>query len=507
MVSKLKKSKHGRPLKGKYTVAKQPGAQYTVCSKCGETFEQIWRPKMKSYTSFNTCGKCRAEKARMTKQNTSIADMPYKPHPAQAKIHASKARFKVIRAGSRFGKDRCAVNEMVWKLCEMLNEERDETMIPPVHAWIVGPDYELVDAVWKEFVRTFPQKWWLGDPLKEERTLYTINGGVVTAKSAYQPEKLVGVGLDFVLITEAARISHLDEVWSNLEMRLNSPGRGPNGTGGLAIIDSTPVGRGFFYTMCKWGTKGDASYNPRFEQFHFTSYDNPHIDHEELDDMKKRWSDRRYRQEIKAEFVDDSASVFPNAEQCAEGSPTDCSKRELRESHETYTIGYDPARSLDFAGVCVRNSQGRVVYITRWSGKPWTQQMDEIAELAQYYNYAHVIMDRTGLGEVLPEALYQRGVDVDPIYINNTEKEQMVNNLAFLIEQQKITYPYYEPLIYELKDYEYTVTKTGNIRYSASTSRRHDDLVTAMMLAFKNYNALTFDLPYLGLIESVPRLG
>ena len=85
---------------------------------------------MKSYTSFNTCGKCRAEKARMTKQNTSIADMPYKPHPAQAKIHASKARFKVIRAGSRFGKDRCAVNEMVWKLCEMLNEERDETMIP-----------------------------------------------------------------------------------------------------------------------------------------------------------------------------------------------------------------------------------------------------------------------------------------------------------------------------------------------------------------------------------------
>lgn len=462
---------------------------------------------MKSYTSFNTCGKCRAEKARMTKQNTSIADMPYKPHPAQAKIHASKARFKVIRAGSRFGKDRCAVNEMVWKLCEMLNEERDETMIPPVHAWIVGPDYELVDAVWKEFVRTFPQKWWLGDPLKEERTLYTINGGVVTAKSAYQPEKLVGVGLDFVLITEAARISHLDEVWSNLEMRLNSPGRGPNGTGGLAIIDSTPVGRGFFYTMCKWGTKGDASYNPRFEQFHFTSYDNPHIDHEELDDMKKRWSDRRYRQEIKAEFVDDSASVFPNAEQCAEGSPTDCSKRELRESHETYSIGYDPARSLDFAGVCVRNSQGRVVYITRWSGKPWTQQMDEIAELAQYYNYAHVIMDRTGLGEVLPEALYQRGVDVDPIYINNTEKEQMVNNLAFLIEQQKITYPYYEPLIYELKDYEYTVTKTGNIRYSASTSRRHDDLVTAMMLAFKNYNALTFDLPYLGLIESVPRLG
>ena len=105
---------------------------------------------------------------------------------------------------------------------------------------------------------------------------------------------------------------------------------------------------------------------------------------------------------------------------------------------------------------------------------------------------------------MLPEALQQRGVDVEPLYVSNLIKEQMASNLAFLIEQEKISYPYYEPLIFELKDYEYTITKTGNIRYSASTSRRQDDLVDAMMLAFKDYDSMELDLPFLGLIQNVP---
>jgi len=496
--------KKGKLLKGEYNAAKQPGEKYAVCANCGETFKQVWRPKLKNYTSFKTCGRCRAMKARQAQTNTSVADMSYKPHPAQAEIHKSDARFKVIRAGARFGKDRCAINEMVWKLCEMLSEERHESIIPPVHAWIIGPTYRILDPVWKEFLETFPRKWWMGDPSKEERTLHTVNGGVVTARSAHQPEDLVGVGLDFCLITEAARIPHLEEVWSNIEMRLNSPGRGPGGTGGLAIINSTPVGKGFFYRMCRWGTKGDAEYNERFEHFHYSSYENPYLDHKELDDIRRRHSDRRFKQEVMAEFIDDASAVFPYPERCAVGSPVEHVPMGEREPHEIYTIGYDPAKSLNLAGVCVRDSHGRVVYITRWSDKSWTKQMDDITKLARYYNNAQVVMDRTGIGEVLPEALQQRGVDVEPLYVSNLIKEQMVSNLAFLIEQEKISYPYYEPLIFELKDYEYTITKTGNIRYSASTSRRQDDLVDAMMLAFKDYDSMELDLPFLGLIQNVP---
>ncbi len=495
MASKSSKGKE-KKLEGHYSPIKQPNARFAVCKNCGATFEQVWRPKLQNYTSFDTCPKCRMNKGREIQRNTSKVLMPYSPHPAQLIIHQSKARFKILRCGSRFGKDRCSINEMIVKLAEMLSEERPEELIPPVYAWIVGPTYKIVDPVWNEFVQSFPKKW-VVNVLKEERTMYTVNGGVIEARSADQPEHLVGVGLDFVLITEAARIPNLEEVWANLEMRLNSPMRGPEGKGGLAIINSTPVGKGFFYKMCRWGTKGDSLHNPQFEQFHFTSYDNPYIDHEFLDDCKARWPERRFKQEILAEFVDDAASVFTNPEDCAtyKGGPTP-------EAGEIYVIGYDPARTIDFAGVAVRNSKGECVHITRWTGKSWTQQADDIAELSKYYNYAKVVIDRTGLGEALPEALIQRGVEVEAIYMSNQEKEKMVNNLAFLIEQKAISYPYYEPLINELKDYEYVVTKAGNIRYSAS-GKHHDDLVTAMMLAYKDFNLVDSTPIYMGLLESL----
>jgi len=114
-----------------------------------------------------------------------------------------------------------------------------------------------------------------------------------------------------------------------------------------------------------------------------------------------------------------------------------------------------------------------------------------------------VIIDRTGIGDALPEALMQRGIDVEPVFINNPEKERMVNHLSMLIEQKLISYPNFPALIAELKDYRYTFTKAGNIQFSASSSRRHDDLVTALALTYKNYNIPDLAIPFVGLFDSV----
>ena len=62
------------------------------------------------------------------------------------------------------------------------------------------------------------------DISKTTQTIETINGGIIEVHSAYDPESLVAVGLDLVTITEAARIADMEDVWSNIEARLNSPG-------------------------------------------------------------------------------------------------------------------------------------------------------------------------------------------------------------------------------------------------------------------------------------------
>lgn len=474
----------------------------SVCEQCGEAFNQVWVPERKCFTKFKTCGKCRLSKLGKTTKGTthvSKATITYEPHEKQKLIHESNARFKLICAGSRWGKDRCSVMEFIQKFSSMLSEDRGPELVPTVHAWIIAPVYKMSRQVWMELKAYFPREWII-QKWESDQMIETLGGGLIEVRSADDPDMLVGVGLDLVWITEAARIPRLDEVWTNLETRLMSPGRGPGGKGGVAIINSTPRGRTFYHTMFRWGQKGDPLYDENWESWQFSSWTNPYLtrkDKKYLDSIKKRYPERIYRQEIMAEFISDANAVFSNVDDCATFNGTS-----EPEPGEQYVIGYDPARSVDFSGVAVRNSKGECVYVQQWTGVPWTRQMDEIAILSRRYNHAPVVMDRTGLGEALPEALIQRGLDVEPVFFTNQEKERMVNHLAMLMEQKLISYPNFPALIAELKDYQYKFTKGGNVQYSAS-SHKHDDMVVSMLLAYKNFNIPELTLPFLGLLAGV----
>jgi len=279
-----------------------------------------------------------------------------------------------------------------------------------------------------------------------------------------------------------------------------SPGRGPKGKGGLGLINSSPRGRNFFYTMFKWGQKDDPEYDSDWESWHFTTYDNPYIDRSWLDRAKKRYPDRIFRQEILAEFLTENNAVFPGALECA--TYTGSGEPELGED---YTIGYDPAKTVDNSGIVVRNSKCQVVRVEQWRNKNWNYQYDNIAYLSQMYNNAKIIMDKTGLGETIPEQLIMRGLDVEAVFFSNKAKEQLVNNLSMLIEQKIISYPKNELLINELADYEYSITNSGLIRYSSSSPNKHDDLVTAMMLAFKDFSFAEVRIPWIVKVDNVKR--
>lgn len=476
--------------------------EYSICEECGNSFNQIWRPKMGIYTKFKRCHKCRTKPATKAIQQTEKAVIEYFPHTGQAKFHASNARFKLLAAGSRWGKDRCSIMEFIQQFALMLSENRGADMVPAVHGWLIAPNFTMARQLWRELKSYFPRKW-IVNTWETDKMIQTINDGIIEVRSADDPETLVGVGLDIVIITEAARIARLDEVWTNIENRLMSPGRGPGGKGGVAIINSTPRGRTYFYQMYLWGQKDDPRHDPDWESWNFPTYDNPYLntrDKEYLNRIRKRYPERIYRQEILAEFIAEGNSVFPYADECATyDGPVE------PHPERTYVIGYDPARTVDFSGVVIRNDLGETVYVAQWTGKPWTAQINEIAYLSRHYNNASVVIDKTGLGETLPEALERHIVSVEPVHFTQPIKESMINHLAMLIEQKIVSYPRYEPLINELKDYQYTITKTGTIKYSASTQNKHDDLVTAMMLAYKEYNMAEDELPWVGLFGGIEK--
>ena len=111
---------------------------------------------------------------------------------------------------------------------ECLNENRhihNFDMVPPVYWWIIAPTFKLAEQNWRQLKvivkKTFRnEKEFVVACDNGSMTMQTVGGGVIEVRSAFNEDMLVGVGLDLVTITEAARIKDLESVWANLEGRL-----------------------------------------------------------------------------------------------------------------------------------------------------------------------------------------------------------------------------------------------------------------------------------------------
>ena len=219
----------------KQSVEKETGGAKSICLKCHQSFNQVWMSQYEKYSNFDMCPTCRMEKARAqadANANDGVrrAILPYTPYEKQVLIHQSPARFKLLAAGSRLKRPCMAWN--LFKLLEMISEDRGPELVPTVIWMVVARRIRLASQYGVNSV-IFPRELVL-NYLKSDYMISTINGGLIEVRSADDPDTLVGVGLDIVQITEAARIRNLEEVWANLETRLMSPGRGPGGEGGIA---------------------------------------------------------------------------------------------------------------------------------------------------------------------------------------------------------------------------------------------------------------------------------
>jgi hypothetical protein len=380
-----------------------------------------------------------------------------------------------------------------------MEDYRDKALLTPrVHGWIIAPQMSLTDQNWRYFIRFFPESW-IVKPDMNERKIYTINDGLVEFKSTSNPSSLVSVGLDLLLWTEIDQSEQPDkmiEAWANLFTRLQSPGRGPGGKGGLFLGNSTPAGKSIMYKLHM-----DALDDPaNWEEFHFGTMDSPYITERAYELAKKSMPERLFRQIWLAEFPDDSGELFPNLDKIC------VLEEEKPVPGRVYKAAWDPARKQDFSSFGVRDSLGNMVYMTRWTGVPWTIQLDHVQSLCSRYNNCVVDLDKTGVGETLPEAMGQRGIRVNPLHFTNELKSAMVSKLSLLCEQQSIKMIKNEFLWDELTSYRAETLASGMTRFSAPKGK-HDDLVTLCLLLYKDFNEPTSTLPFFGKILGVKRRG
>tara|TARA_Y100001963_G_scaffold23040_2_gene30447 strand:- start:22165 stop:23427 length:1263 start_codon:yes stop_codon:yes gene_type:complete len=203
-------------------------------------------------------------------------------HEAQEEVANSDARWKILCAGRRFGKTRLGV-----QMCL-------QVALAGGRAWWVAPTFSIARVGWRDIAasaKSFPRE------IEPKVSLANMqidlhSGGSIAVRSADNPQRLRGEGLDFLVMDEAAFVK--PEVWQEVLRPTLTERKGS------ALFISTPMGRdNWFYDL--WETAEEAD---NWERFRFATVDNPMIDPEEVEAAKGEVGSIVFAQEYLAEFVD-----------------------------------------------------------------------------------------------------------------------------------------------------------------------------------------------------------
>lgn len=383
----------------------------------------------------------------------------YTPHPGQVPLHHSIARFRIATCGRRFGKTYACVNEIAKHALEH----------PRSMGWWVAPTFQQTKIAFRLLTQHFRDAL-AGPPSLSELRCEWVTGSVTQFRSADNFDALRGEGVHFLVMDEAAMIAR--DAWEKaLRPTLAD-------TNGRAIFISSPRGRNWFHEL--WSRGQDRERWPDHESWQFPTSANPYIPASEIEAARDTLPADVFRQEMEAQFLEDSAGVFRGLARCEAGT--------LLEpiAGHTYVIGWDPAKHADASVVTVVDeATGHVVAWERFLVAEYTRQMDAVESLCIRYNHARLLMDAThgSVGDPLVEQMRQRGLDATGFAFTATSKQQLVEHLAVQIDRAAVTWPAeLRVLRGELEVFRYEVTRAGNVRYSAPDGY-HDDAVCSLALA------------------------
>ena len=253
--------------------------------------------------------------------------------PAQKEIINDSARFKVAACGRRFGKTYASIAAMA-KIGRFPNKK----------ILYVAPSYRMAkQIVWDDLKQMLSAKRWIKRINESELTITLINSSQIFLRSADNPDSIRGIGVDFVVIDEAADIPDLENTW-NAVIRPTLSDR----EGGALIIGS-PKGRDFFYDMYEHAKTAE-----NWNCWQYTTAQGGNVSEAELAQAQQDLDERTYAQEYLSEFVTVTNIIYY--------AFTDDNLQTLPESDERTPlhIGMDFNVDPGCAVVAIQNKEGNL---------------------------------------------------------------------------------------------------------------------------------------------------
>ena len=253
--------------------------------------------------------------------------------------------------------------------------------------------------------------------------------------------------------------------------------------GGTATFVFTPKGKNHSWKLLQL-----AKENPLWFWSVKTVKDTSVFNQEELDEIKKNTPQSLYAQEYECEFVEGAGQFFRRIKQNTYPLTT------LLADEGDFQLGVDLAKYQDWTVITPFNLNFFVAYPQeRFNQVDWNLQKARIEAAARRHHAidtgetALIWPDSTGIGDPVVEDLKARGLriggeDEKGFKFTETSRQQLLDNLAILLEQDKIKIPDDEGLINELEAFRYSMSDRGKIKVGVPEGM-HDDRVMSLALS------------------------
>ena len=407
------------------------------------------------------------------------------PHPGQQEFLGSDHPRRLLVAHRRWGKDWACVMDLRQRIARWQHQPHRRQLSPAISIGVVYPSYVLVHEFWEGLKRMTPRSEVAGIKEDMPARMSLTSGAEIEVRTGSDPTMLVAAGYDLLILGEAARLPY--EAWVQCLPMIASPNRGPDGQGGMAVLQSTPNGRNWLFRekdSGHWQVWHIPYYDSATGQIHAKA--NPHVNPAEVENQRRQMPERWFLQEWLADFAMGEGSVFRNARERVAPAPVPYAP--------PLTAGVDLAKMADWTAFAVFDSQGRMCHMERMQRLDYSVQAERFVSLLAKWHVSTCVIESNGPGEPVYEMvlrdMHQRRAEFgnSPCEIvtfatTAQSKKQMIDALVIAFERNEITILPDEDLINEFESYRMTTSDAGNIRFGAAEGA-FDDRVMACALAW-----------------------
>lgn len=394
--------------------------------------------------------------------------LPY-PHPGQQAVLTGARRFNWLAAGRRWRKTTLFVplaigaaldgREVIWG----------------------APTFDQVRIGWHETKRAVGIA---GEFVQQRMTCTLQTGGKIIYRTLDDPDNVRGHTADLVLVDEAAFIK--PAAWHEVLRPMLID------TGGDGWIVGTPDGQNWFYRehVTAHDHADSISWQIPTLGVRITAdglvrdphpFENPDIPFEEIDRLYRTASERTFRQEILAEFLEGTGAIIREVRAAVRGNASDYTPH----PDGLYVMGVDWGQQRDWTVLVVMDARtNQVVDVDRFNQIGWAIQRGRLAAMAERWSVRHILAEENSMGSPNIETLQHEGLPVSAFYTTSATKADVIQSLMLAFERQQIGILNDPVMIGELESFEATRLPSGKWRYSAP-SGMHDDTVIALALALR----------------------